>query len=209
MRIATLRCLLDWFSIWDFGGFQFVKPKVHTAPEPACLRAVFLTGNGNNFSSPAHQGHSLPPLFPISDASGQSDDDSLPPFFCQHPKMSDFTIWLVTSVLIAACFKDNNIFAALIFPFFFSWFLLLLIRSNSGLTFKAWTSVWALSYCMAKKEDKACTLRASIQRDLQVIVVLKSQKLTCCFLVEVVFSPWTNSRLICLWFTVSDAFLFY
>lgn len=116
VRIATLRCLLDWFSIWDF---QFVKPKVHTAPKPAWLRAVFLTGNGNNFSSPAHQGYSLPPLFPMSDASGQSDDDSLPPFFCQHPKMSDVTIWLVTSVLIAACFKDNNIFATLIFPLFF------------------------------------------------------------------------------------------
>lgn len=50
--------------------------------------------------------------------------------------MSDFTIWLVTSVLIAACFKDNNIFATLIFPlFFFSWFLLLLIRSHSSLNF--------------------------------------------------------------------------
>lgn len=101
------------------------------------------------------------------------------PFFCQHPKMSDFTIWLVTSVLIAACFKDNNIFATLIFPlFFFSWFLLLSIRSHSGLTFKAWTSVWALSYRMVKKEDEAWKLRASIQRDLQVIVALKSQKLT-------------------------------
>lgn len=154
MSIATLRCLLDWFSIWDFSGFQFVKPKVHTAPEPAWLRAVFLTGNGNNFSSPAHQGHSLHPLFPMSDASGQSNDDSLPPFFCQHPQMSDFTIWLVTSVLIAACFKDNNIFATLIFPLFF------LIPPSVDpepllwLIFKAWTSVWALSYRMVKKQRR-------------------------------------------------------
>lgn len=116
--IATLRCLLDWFSIWDFSGFRFVKPKVHTAPEPARLRAVFLTGNGNNFSSPAHRGHSLP-LPHVRRFWAERWRLSASPFFCQHPKMSDFTIWLVTSVLIAACFKDNNIFATLIFPLFF------------------------------------------------------------------------------------------